>query len=341
MTYISTKTETRSLISRFLNYPEDIDPKLRAAMYSIAVGLRRGSVSQTTAAQLGTLVQGLGGEYLMPDRYNVVYLPPSTALERFFFSRPKILVQAGLRGSGKTITAWTLALRWLRKHPAGQVHVIGDIDELADPIAERGIPVVVHENIHIPRDRKPKIIIYNELVEDVLSTSAMKKGARRASLGVFRARHYNSWIIFNAVRLKSLLSVARETADAILIRYSPPHLLLSLRDVLPPLVGDAVMVASRLDVNRAVAIWSVPGKGTYISIYPTDPPSWLLDLPREIKRRAVRSREDRDAYILSLSKEGLNAKEIAERLEAEGWGKLTVRRVRQIISAAKRGEKAE
>ncbi len=342
MSYVSTRTEVRAQFIATMHFPPDADPELRAAAKYAIEAYRRGALPEGVVHGVGILISRLGGLYRVLDRYNVVYLLPSAHFERVFVSKPQVVVQAGARGSGKTITAWTLALRWLRRHPRGEIHVIGDIDEMAPVLAEKGFPVVAHEEPYFPPGSRPEFIIFNELTEDVLSTSAVKRSARTITLQQFRARHYRAWFVFNAVRHRSLLSAVRETSEAVLMRFSPPQLAYALYEALPPGYKDLAFLTMDLDPNRAIAVYTVKGAGTFVAVYPTDPPKWLLDAQRVASRKRKLKplgKNERNARIRELAAAGLTSTEIARVLREEGYGKISDARVRQIIRAMReRGE---
>ena len=331
-TYVSQKLREYDFYlreSRLL--PSDLNPKLKAAILMIEEGYRKGDLNRRKAVVFGALFRHkFGYRYRVISDKHMVIIPRSQhELMRIFMSYPQLMAIVGNRHAGKTITAWTIALNFLEKRKDVNLYVYGDVDGLGTQIIkekpELADRIIIKEDYTLPpKDGKDKIMIYNELSENIISKRALSSANLEVNLQALRSRHLRTWIIYNVIRLTSLESVLRDTADIKVYKWLSPDLIQNAMGALPKAWGELLKVTATLRRNENLVIAPVEGKGVKIFLHDTNPPQWLLDAHKKAKEntRLMMVKSERERYILErigeLTQKGLKTSEIQIILQNEG-----------------------
>jgi len=293
-------------------------------------GYRRGDLDRRKAVVFGAIFRKrLDYKYrIISDRHMIIVTKSKTELMNSFLKYPQLLAIVGNRHSGKTITAWTIALQALEKINA-TLYVYGDVDGIAQQIIdmrpELENKIVIREDYRLPPlDGKKKIVLYNELAPALLSKRALSTANVEINLQALRSRHLQTWTIYNVIRFTSLESVLRETADIKMFRWTTAELLQNTMQYVPKAWQEILKICVKLDINEGLVFAPVPKKGTKIFIHETNPPQWLLEAHKRAKKnsRLMMVKSERERYILErigeLYEKGLSTKEIKLILEKEG-----------------------
>ena len=331
-TYVSQKLREYDFYLREARLlPSDLPANLRAAILMIEEGYRRGDLDRRKAVVFGAVFRHkFGYRYRIVSDKHMVIIPYSQhELIKIFTSYPQLMAIVGNRHAGKTITSWTIALDFLEKKEDAHLYVYGDVDGLGAQIikerpelAER---IIIKDDYTLPpKDGKDKIIIYNELSENIISKRALSSANLEANLQALRSRHLRTWIIYNVIRFTSLESVLRDTADIKVYKWLSPDLIQNAMGALPKAWGELLKVTATLDKNENLVIAPMQGRGVKIFLHKTNPPQWLLEAHRKAKEntRLMMVKSERERYILQrigeLTEKGLKSSDIQIILQSEG-----------------------
>jgi len=223
-----------------------------------------------------------GIEYEILDNNHMIFLPRSPdLLSDFFVKEPTVIGIIGGRGSGKTITAWKLALDALDRIKNATLYVYNDVDGIGSIIAERDSRVVVEEEAAVPpMDGLPKIIIYNELTEKQMSKKWQSSANIDLNLQALRTRHRMSWIIQNIITYSGLENILKQTTTVKVFKWMDPVLLEHTKDALPKGWKKLVEICAFFGENEGLAVVPIKKKGNVYYVHETNPPPWLLQAHR-------------------------------------------------------------
>ncbi len=329
--------------------PEIKGVKIKDIILLIEEGYRRGDIDRRKATILATLIKyTLGYQYRIVSDKHIVIIPRSRYLLNIFTAYPQLLAILGNRHSGKTITAWTIALQVLEKIDDITLWVYGDVDGLGEEIirtrSELEDRIIVKNDYTLPpKDGKKRIIIYNELAPALLGKRAMSGENVELNLQALRSRHMNTWVIYNVIRAGSFEAVLRETADIKMIKWMSPELLQNAMQYFPHGIRDVIKNSVSLTENEGIVLAPVKGKGFMIFLHETNPPQWLLEAHKRAKKnsRLMMVKSERERYVLQrigelyekglstkaikliLEKEGINLSERSIRMKRKKWEELT------------------
>ena len=300
---------------------------------------RKGKITRQKAALYGMYIKKMFNiDSVIISDSHIIFLPRNSKIvEQAFFSYPQLMAVYGNRNSGKTITAWTIALRFLEKYPNSTLYVYGDVDGLGKSLMYENEDYeerIIVKNDYKPPEpsEKPKIAIYNELAESLMGKKAMSIDNIKLNLQALRNRHRKVWIIYNVIRYTTFESTLRDTADITLYKWMSPTLLQNLINNVPRAYGELLKNVVKLNKNESLAIVPLPGKGIYFGIYETDPPKTLLRAHKNADKniKLMMTRDEKDLYIYEriaeLKEKGLSGEEISILLRQEGIN-LTARAV--------------
>ena len=343
-TYFSQKMREYDFFLREVRIlPHDLDPFIRRVIIQVEEGYRRGELDRRKAVVWGALFsKKFGYKYrIISDKHLVIVPRSRDELMKIFMSYPQLMAIIGNRHAGKTITSWTIALKFLEKKKDIKLYIYGDVDGIGEQIKkerpELKERIIIREDYRLPpNDGKDKIVIYNELSTPLISKRALSTSNLEANLQAFRSRHLRTWVIYNVIRFSSLESVLRETADIKLFKWLSPELLNNAIMNLPKAWGELLKIAATLGINENMVMAPVQGKGVKIFLHLTNPPQWLLEAHRKAKEntRLMMVKSEKERYILErigeLHEKGLGAEEIRLIFEKEGI-KLSKRSIQMKI----------
>ena len=311
-------------------YPP-IPDTLRKVLLMIEEGYRAGTLTRKKAVMLATYLRK---KYNIPYRVvsdrHIVFLPRAREeLLNRFLRYPQLIAIIGNRHSGKTITAWTIAVEMLERAPETTLYVYGDVDGLGEAVKatnpQMGERIVVKEDYSLPPlDMRKKIVLYNELSESLLSKRALSSSNVELNLQALRSRHLNTWVIYNVIRFSSLEGTLRETAEIKLFKWTTGELLYNAMQHIPKGWREILKTTVTLTENESLVFLPAKGRGMEFFIFETNPPGWLLEAHGRAKKvgRLMMVKSERERYILEriaeLKEKGLSGKEIALILEREG-----------------------
>ncbi len=277
------KIETDFWLHEVRFIPYFVPEKLKKLLIIFEHFYRIGKINKQRITIIATyLKQKFGIDYRIIDENQIVFLPRSSdALVKYFAKYPNLMSIIGDRHSGKTITAWKIALDILNRKKAARLYVYGDVDALGYALINENLidqkRIVVKEDYTLPPlDGKPKIILYNELSEALMGKRALSIENIELNLQALRSRHLNAWIIYNVVRHGSLESVLRETTNIFLFKWMSGTILKNAMNIVPLGWKELLKITMHFNQNEALAIVPVVGKGTTFFIHETNPPPWLL-----------------------------------------------------------------
>ncbi len=349
-TYVSQKLREYDFYLREARLlPSDLPHKIRSAILMIEEGYRRGDLDRRKAVIFGAFFKNLFGyKYrVISDRHIAIIPTSKIELMRSFMQYPQLMAIIGNRHAGKTITSWVIALQFLEKKPNAELYVYGDVDGLGNQILreknELNERIIIKEIYTLPpQDGKEKIVIYNELSEQIISKRALSSSNLEANLQAFRSRHLKTWVIYNVIRFSSLESVLRETADIKVFKWLSPELIANAIQHLPRAWGELLKITSTLDINEGLVFAPVQGRGVKIFLHLTDPSPWLLEMHEKAKKntRLMMVKSEKERYILEriaklyekhgpkeirliLENEGINLSERSIRMKYRKWRELT------------------
>jgi len=274
---------------RFLPYfiPDDLKKVLTIyeELYRI------GKIDKAKITIIATyLKQKFNIDYRLIDDNHIIFLPRSSdALVNYFAKYPNLMSIIGDRHSGKTVTAWKIALDMLDRKRSAKLYVYGDVDALGYALLNENLidpkRIVIKEDYRLPPlDGKPKIILYNELSEALMGKRALSMENIELNLQALRSRHLNAWIIYNVVRYGSLESVLRETTNIFLFKWMSGTILQNAMKNVPIGWRELLKTTVHYNQNEALAIVPTLGKGTTFFIHETNPPDWLLHAHKVAKK---------------------------------------------------------
>ena len=314
---------------------------------------RKGKITRQKAALYGIYIKRKYNidSVIISDNH-IIFLPRNSKIvEQAFFSYPQLMAIYGNRNSGKTITAWTIALRFLENFPSGTLYVYGDVDGLGKSLMYENRKYeerIIVKNDYKPPEasEKPKIALYNELAESLMGKKAMSGDNIKLNLQALRNRHRKTWVIYNVIRYTTFESTLRDTADITLYKWMSPTLLNNLVSNVPRAYGEILKHVVKLNKNEALAMVPLSGKGIYVGIYETNPPEFLLRAHKNAAKniKLMMTRDEKDLYIYEriaeLKEKGMTGEEISVMLGQEGIN-LTARAVNIRYKKWKRMQELE
>lgn len=307
------------------------DNELLGLLKMIESEYRGGKISRQKAAMYAMYVkQAFNIDSVIISDRHIVFLPRNnTVIERTMFSYPQLIALYGNRNSGKTITSWTLGMRFLERFKSGVLHVYGDVDGLGKSLIferpEFEDRIVVHNEYSLPDpSSRPKMAIYNELSEELISKRAQSGDNLRLNFQALRNRHRKVWVVYNVIRYSSFESVLRDTIDISFYKWMNPTLLNNLLSNVPKAYSEILKHTVRMGKNEALVVAPIPGKGNYIGIYETNPLEYLLHAHNHAHKNArlMMTKDEKDLHtyerIAELKEKGLSGEEISIILKKEG-----------------------
>ena len=297
----------------------------------VEIQYRKGSINRQRAAIIGAEIRRLTGmHYRIISEKHIVFLPCNNQIvENTIFKYPQLIAIVGNRNSGKTITSWTWALKFLEKFPTGRIYVYGDIDGIAAAIVQikpelEGRIITRKNNELPPLDGRPKLALYNELIKASLSKRATSSGNLELNFQSLRSRHRNTWVIYNIIRYTLLESTLRETSDIQVFKWMSPQLLKNVLGIMPKPVGEIIKVTTRFKVNESLVMLPVQGKGIYYGVYHTRAPAYLLKAQKSATKNKLlmMTKSETEAAvmqkIIDMKESGKSGEEIAKALREDG-----------------------
>lgn len=314
---------------------------------------RSGKISRKKAALYGIYIkERFGVDFIIISDRHIVFLPRNNSIvESAIFNYPQLIGIFGNRNSGKTITSWTIALHFLERFRNGVIYVYGDVDGLGKSLIyenrEYEDRVIVKEEYSLPPvSERPKLALYNELSEELITKRAMSGDNIRLNFQALRNRHRNVWVIYNVIRYTSFESVLRDTVDITFYKWMSPTLLNNLIMNVPRAYADVLKYIVMLEKNESLVMAPIPGRGTYIGIYETNPPEFLLRAHRNASKniRLMMVKDEKDLYVYErigeLKDKGLSGEEVSILLRKEGIN-LSPRAVNMRYNKWKKMQKIE
>lgn len=230
-------------------------------------------------------------------------LYPSGLLERGFICewKPDILWCYGDRGQGKSVASYGLAERWLesarawglsREFGSPRVYVYGDVNGYvpSEPGWFRAPDWYVIERNNADF---PLLEVYDE-VPLALRSGAVSKAQKQWAEKLTRSRHYNVWTIMNMVQAKMASKRGREMDALTLDRFSGLRQLRERLEDMPvkafrDIYREMIPTMRRLDPGIAMTqLNEDQGEaGTWLTLYETNPPSWLEWRESEKRKRSL------------------------------------------------------
>ena len=306
--YISkSKIETDFWMYEVRFFPYFVPENLKKILIMIEESFRNGKLDKKKAVIIATYIKHkFNIDYRIIDENHIIFLPRSAdALCKYFAKYPNLMSIIGDRHSGKTITAWKIALDMLQTKKSAKLYIYGDVDALGYALLNRGLidqkRVIVKEDYRLPPlDSKPKIILYNELSEALMGKRALSMENIELNLQALRSRHLNAWIIYNVVRHGSLESVLRETTNIFLFKWMSGTILQNAMNNVPHGWRSILKTTIHFNQNEALAVVPLIGRGTTFFIHETDPPSWLLHAHKLAKKnqRLLMVKSEKERQIM-------------------------------------------
>ena len=332
------------------------DKQLWGVLSTIEALYRKGKVSRQKAAlyTMYTKRKFNINSAIVSDRH-LVFLPRnSRVVEQSFFSYPQLVAIYGNRHAGKTITAWTIALRFLKQFKNSIVYVYGDVDNVGGsliheyPNLEKRL--IIKKDYSLPQvSQRKTLVLYNELSEARMSKRSMSGENIDLDLQALRSRHRGTgiWVVYNVIKYTLFESTLRDTADIILYKTMNNRLLSNLVKNTDSATGELIKrTIPHLNKNESLVEVYMEGKGTYFGIYETNPMHGLLKAHEnaEKNQKLMMTKNERDLYIYEriaeLKEKGLSGEEISILLRQEGIN-LTARAVNIRYTKWKRMQEIE
>lgn len=294
--------------------PDFLPGNVRKYLMFLEESYRQGRINKSRIVAIATYLRhAFGIDYRIIDDDTIIFLPhSSTALIKYFKKYPNLMSIIGDRHSGKTITAWKIALSLLIELPAKtKLYVYGDVDNLGrtiiedetyisliDEIAKKKKNLLTYQSLKHriiikedytlpPLDGKPKIVLYNELSEALMGKRALSTENIELNLQALRSRHLNTWVIYNVVRHGTLEKTLRETANFFLFKWMTGKLLENAINMAPKGWGELIKIVTHFHQNEALAIVPQIGRGTTFFIHDTNPSRKILELHRKAKKNRI------------------------------------------------------
>jgi hypothetical protein len=284
---------------------------------------------------------------------NGIIIPYTTSIEKLFSEEPNVMAIFGERSSGKTVGCWNFAFKLYTILNPIEIHVYGDIDGVAQSIKTSDVvpkefypfrdSIIEHDNYTLPKidPFKRKIVLFNELSEELISKRAMASANLAMNMLFFRARHLNEWVISNIIRAQSFESTLRDTSMIKMLKPMYGSLLENVEQYFPRQWKNIVRYASEIPKTEGICFYPLMehGGGMAVELYEVKPEKWLLacienavknlrllevlnkgkeERPKEIKE------DTRFQQIIELRKIGLSQQKIARKLRI---APITVRKV--------------
>lgn len=293
----------RSYSTNFLLYRTRYIPDnlikiyLKNLLISIEEMYRNGRIYKKKAMLYGMYIKKRWGiDYEILDDKHIIFLPHSDSLlSEYFYRQPTTVAVIGGMGSGKTVTAWKIAIDGLMKMEDATVHVYNDVDGLGPLMQEHFDNIVVEQEAKVPpMDGRPKIALYNEMTERHMWKKQMSSGNIDLNLNALRRRHRNTWIIQNIITYSTLEDILKQTSTFKIFKWMDPVLLEKTKNNLPKGWHKLAEICAFFGENEGLSIIPVKKKGNIYLIHDTDPPGWLLDA----HRNAVKSK-----YLMMVTSE--------------------------------------
>lgn len=343
--YVSQQDySTEFLLYRTRYLPREIiSGPLKNVVMSIEEAYRNRRIQKRKAVLYGKyLKMRYNIDYEVLDDHHMIFLPHSPdLLSHYFIQEPTVVGLIGGRGSGKTITAWKLALDALDKIENATLYVYNDVDGIGSIIAKRDPRVVVKEEAAVPpMDGLPKIIIYNELTERQMSKKWQSSENIDLNLQALRTRHRLSWIIQNIITYSGLEKILKQTTTVKVFKWMDPVLLEHTKDALPKGWKKLVEICAFFGENEGLAVIPVKKKGNVYYIHETNPPPWLLQAHKKASktRHLLMVKSEREREYMNIISEILakdpkaKSPDVQVIMEQDYHISLSVRRVRELIS---------
>ncbi|MFP3257382.1 MAG: hypothetical protein RXO36_06245 [Candidatus Nanopusillus acidilobi] len=229
------------------------------------------------------------GKVMLVGKYGVI-IPYSNSVEKVFGDEPNTMAIYGERSAGKTVASWTFAfnLYW-RLGTNTEIHVYGDIDGISNSIKKSKFPpqfkpfqdaIIEHDDYNLPpiNPQIKKIIIFNELGEELLSKNAMTNLNKAMNMLFFRIRHQNEWVISNIIRPASFEATLRDTSMIKVIKPMYGELMANIEQYFPSEWKNIIRYASKITKKEGIVIYPLMnyGGGMAIELYRVNPPRFLL-----------------------------------------------------------------
>jgi rubrerythrin len=230
------------------------------------------------------------GKIMLVGKYGVI-IPYSNSVEKVFGDEPNTMAIYGERSAGKTVASWTFAfnLFW-RLGTNTEIHVYGDIDGISKSIKKSKFPpqfkpfqdaIIEHYDYNLPPidPQIKKIILFNELGEELLSKNAMTNLNKTMNLLFFRVRHQNEWVISNIIRPSSFEATLRDTSMIKVIKPLYGDLMANIEQYFPSEWKNIIRYASKITKKEGIVIYPLMnyGGGMTIELYKVNPPKFLLN----------------------------------------------------------------
>ena len=332
------------LLYRTRYIPESLThPTIKNVLMSIEEAYRTGRIAKKKAIVYGAYIKKKYGiDFEILDDSHMIFLPHSDSiLYRYFFEEPTTVAVIGGTGSGKTITAWVMALEGLNRLDKATVYVYNDVDGLGTLLSEQDSRIIVEQEAAVPpADGNPKIIIYNEMTEKHMWKRGMSSANVDLNLQALRRRHRRAWIIQNVITYSVMESVLKQTSTFKIFKWMDPVLLDHTRGGLPKGWKKLVETCAFLDKNEGLAIIPVKRRGNIYFIHETNPPQSLLSMHRRASKdkhlMMVESEVERDylriiGEIMAVDPKA-KSPQVQIIMEKKHGIKLSRRRVRELIS---------
>jgi len=331
----------------FKNIPSEHRADLMNMLILIEDLFRMHQISKEKARNYGEYIrQTFNIEYEILDDNHIIFLPRSSdAVLKYFLEEPTVIGFIGSRGSGKTISAWWLALQALEKIENATLHVYNDVDGLGALLAEENKRIKVEKEARVPPyDGLPKIVLYNEMEESQMGKRAMSSRNVELNIQAFRIRHRKAWIIQNIITYSGFESILRQTTTMKVFKWMDPELLETTKNNVPKGWKKLLEICAFFNVNEGLAIIPVKKRGNrkggnIYCIHETNPPEWLLKKHKQADKDKhllmVESEKERE-YLKIIGE--IKAKDPRAKapdvqvIMKEKYGiELSVRRVRDLV----------
>lgn len=255
---------------------------------NLEIGYRKGRLTRPKMVKIGCYIRNKYNiDYRILSKKHVVFLPRNNEFvyKYMFEEKPQLIAIMGNRGTGKTITAWRLLLKFFEHQPNAHAYIYGDVDNMTPSFQYTYSQF--KDQVHYkhtykmpPKDGKTKLILYNELSKEMMGKRAMSEPNIEMNLQALRSRHSDetgkTWVIYNVIRYSTLEGVLRDTADIQLFGWMGAKLMENMVNLLPTAWDEIVKYSENMVPNESLVFIPIQGKGTYMGIYETNPPKSLL-----------------------------------------------------------------
>ena len=290
------------------------------------------------------------------DDDNIVFLPvlPINVLAIYFVygnlnnlekkeKIPQLLTIVGDRYAGKTVTSFVLALIAMKMLNC-KLYIYGDVDYLGELLSRVDSRIIWCRPDRYdlpPIDGKPKIILYNELGEPLYSKTSMKGESIETDFFSFRARHYDAWIIYNAVYYPGFQSSKKGSSYIDLFKWLSIKSINIIEKSLPPGYDSLLSITNYFSRDEGLVIGSFPGEGTTAFLVKTKPPKWLIKahkiarMRRHLEALMLRSQKDKAIMelIAEMKEKGMTNKDIQLAIKEKFGVNISVRTIQRRYRA--------